>query len=122
MPYSKTIAETGFMGIEEPESPLNFPVLSLMTTGTPARTIGQFYNRIKTALQDMTAKGTSPFTGDPARQATTDRFNLPEQSQRITDLSSAIAAIDYIVEQGEGTSESPVFPPGEMAHYYRFAE
>ena len=46
MPFSKTIAETVFMGIEEPESPLNFPVLSLMTTATPARTIGQFYNRI----------------------------------------------------------------------------
>jgi hypothetical protein len=121
-PFSKALLETVFMEIEEPESPLNFPVLGFLETAPPARTIGEFYNRIKKSLQQLEAGGHSPFTGDPSRQVTTDQFDLPVSSQRVTDLPSAVVAIDYIVEQGEGTSESPVFPPGEMAHYYRFAE
>lgn len=121
-PFSKSVAETVFMEIEEPESPLNFPVLGFIESLPPAQTIGQFYNRLKNALQKLDATGTSPFTGDPARQVTTNRFDLPDQRQRIIDLPSAVAAIDYIVEQGEGTSQSPVFPPAELAHYYRFAE
>jgi Ferritin-like len=118
-PFSKTLAKDVFMEIEEPELPLNFPVLPLDALGPPARTIGQFYGRIKASLQ---AIGPGAFTGDPARQVTTPLFPMPEPDQRVTDLGSAIAAIDYIVKQGEGTSESPNFAPGTLAHYYQFAE
>lgn len=51
--------------------------------------------------------------------------------QPVTDLESALAALDEIVEQGEGTSRGEVwdgdhdiFHPDrdEVAHYYRFEE
>jgi hypothetical protein len=118
-PFSKTVAETIFMEIEEPETPLNFPVLALDASAPPARTIGQFYERIKTKLQ---AFGPAAFTGNPARQVTSDLFALPEDKQRVTNLPSAVTAIDFIVKQGEGTKESPQFAVGQMAHYYQFAE
>ncbi len=38
------------------------------------------------------------------------------------DADSAIAAIDLIVDQGEGTKTSPLDPEHELAHYYRYAE
>jgi hypothetical protein len=41
----------------------------------------------------------------------------------VTDVSTAAQSIDTIVEQGEGTSRSPVEKVGDdYAHYYRFAE
>jgi len=117
-PFSKEVAEKVFMEIEEPETPLNFPVVPLDAMETPARTIGQFYARIKEKLQ---AFGPAAFTGNPARQVISDLFELPVSKQKVTDLTSALAAIDFIVQQGEGTTESPNLN-GELAHYYRFAE
>ncbi len=42
----------------------------------------------------------------------------------VTDVDSAAQAIDVIVQQGEGTKESPLeaVDSQEYAHYYRFAE
>ena len=118
-PFSKDLVETVFMEIEEPETPLNFPVMALNAVNLPpSRTIGQFYSRLKDRLQTL---GPAVFTGDLARQVSTPEFDLAEASQKVTDLPSAITAIDYIVQQGEGTSESPNLN-GELAHYYKFAE
>jgi hypothetical protein len=41
---------------------------------------------------------------------------------RVNDEPSALAAIDLIVDQGEGTRKSPLEPGGQPAHYYKFAE
>jgi Ferritin-like len=38
------------------------------------------------------------------------------------DLQSALAAIEMIVEQGEGTTQAATDEEGGLAHYYRFAE
>ena len=40
----------------------------------------------------------------------------------VTDVDSAVQAINLIVEQGEGTTTSPLDPQDDPAHYYRFAE
>ncbi len=41
----------------------------------------------------------------------------------VTNVTTATAAIDTIVRQGEGTTTSPLAAAGgEMAHYYRFEE
>jgi Ferritin-like len=120
-PFSKTLVETVFMEIEEPETPLSFPVMTLADLDLPpSRTIGQFYGRIKDKLETL---GAAAFTGDPARQVSTPEFEaiLPETQQTVTDLKSAVAAIEFIVEQGEGTAEEPDLK-GELAHYYKFAE
>lgn len=118
-PFSKELVETVFMEIEEPETPLNFPVLSFGELELPpSATIGQFYSQIKQRLEFL---GDAAFTGDPARQVTTTRLGVPASQQRVTDLCSAVTAINYIVQQGEGTPESPKLND-EKAHYYRFAE
>ena len=60
------------------------------------------------------------FTGDPRRQLTK---GFPSSELiAVTDVASASAAIDTIVEQGEGTRTSPLDPQHEPAHYYRYAE
>lgn len=40
----------------------------------------------------------------------------------MVDVATAMMAIDTIVEQGEGTPQSPVDLQGDIAHYYRFQE
>lgn len=115
--FSKEFAEGVLMIIEEPENPLEFP-LGMEEPGP--RTIGQFYERIRDQVQ---ALGAAVLTGDPARQVTSPWFDMPEDEQKITDPTSAVRAINYIVEQGEGTKESPKFgPTDKLAHYYRLAE
>jgi hypothetical protein len=109
------------MVIEEPEDPLRFP------TKTPEgpraasvvefRTIGEFYLAIKEAI---VAFGNAIFTGDPKLQAT-GWFPSGELFP-ITGVSSATRAIDLIIEQGEGTSTTPVDVGGQFAHYYRFSQ
>ncbi|PRY30384.1 ferritin-like protein [Spirosoma oryzae] len=118
-PFSPQLVNAVFMTIEQPEHPLDFPVGPALLATAPERplTIGMFYQRIKAAF---IAGGEGLFTGDPARQVSSWRI------QPVTDLASAISAIDTIVEQGEGTPESPMdhglMQSEEVAHYYRFAE
>jgi hypothetical protein len=80
------------------------------------RTIGQFYQAIKTQLAQLAAES-DIFVGNPSRQLGTGLPGL----KRVTDLQSANEAIDLIVEQGEGTPESPHNPARAPAHYYLFA-
>jgi hypothetical protein len=116
-PFSKALVNDVFMVIEEPEHPLNFPEA---LDALPPRTIGEFYAGIR---DKITALGPTLFTGDPAHQVQSDQFAMPVAQQRVTDATSAAFAIDYIVHQGEGTTETPVFDgTGKFAHYYRFKE
>jgi Ferritin-like len=101
-----------FMAIEEPEDPLNFPVAR--DVEDPHVTIGEFYARLRAQMPGAS------FPGDRARQVTHEM--LPDLFA-ITDADAAIAAIDLIVGQGEGTQTSPLDGDhGDLAHYYRFAE
>lgn len=120
--FSKQRVHDEFMAIEEPEDPLEFPVAALAdeadaTAAAAPTTIGQFYAAIREKIE---ALGPSVFTGDPSRQVSGDPF-FPEL-QPVTDLASAVAAINMIVEEGEGTSTSPLDQEDELAHYYKFAE
>jgi hypothetical protein len=112
-PFTQDVVSGVFMVIEEPENPLEFPTLELAAQ----LTIGQFYEAI---AQQLSAAGESIFSGDPARQVTHD-LGVAELVA-ITDLASALKAIETIVEQGEGTTQVPTDEEGELAHYYRFAE
>ena len=117
--FSKQLVHDEFMEIEEPEDPLEFPVKLEAAAAPPEEglTIGQFYAAIAGQIQ---ALGPSIFTGDPSLQVSGEPF-FPELTP-VTDTSSALAAIELIVEQGEGTTTSPLDDEHELAHYYRFAE
>src|SRR6266581_4234659 len=113
--FSLDLVKNVFMVIEEPETPLNFPVRDL--AAAPPQTIGEFYTAIKQRIME---RGQSIFEhGVLARQVTSGFF--PNLIQ-VTNVDSATRAIETIVEQGEGTTSSPLNLKGEIAHYYRFAE
>ncbi|MEV0136419.1 ferritin-like protein [Dactylosporangium sp. NPDC050688] len=117
-----------FLRLEQPTPP-----------GAPAEddnyeTIGQLYGAIEKGLRHLCAElgEREVFCGDPARQVTAGPFR--HSGGRLTgvnDLDSALAALEEIVEQGEGTprgevwdGDQDIFHPGrdEVAHYYRFQE
>jgi len=103
------------MVIEAPEHPLNFPVAAL---AEPPLTIGRFYDAIKGNIIKL---GDGIFAaGSPAKQLIL-KFGAV-QTFKVTDVASAVRAIDLIVQQGEGTTTSPLDPQKGLAHYYRFAE
>ena len=116
-PLSKQLLLETFMVIEEPEDPLHFPVLNFAAAGARPSTIGEFYDGIIKQVRDL---GNEIFTGDAKKQLTTG-FG-PLRTMRVHDVTYAIAGIELIVRQGEGTKTSPLDPEHEAAHYYRFAE
>lgn len=97
-------------------------------------TIGQFYAAIEQGLRHLCAElgARVVFAGDPARQVTADHFSHSDgRLTTVNDLDSALAALDEIVEQGEGKvqgevwdGDRDVFEVGrdEVAHYYRIEE
>jgi CDGSH-type Zn-finger protein len=121
-------ALTMFLHLEKP-APADAPPES-----DNYETIGQFYTAIENGLRGLCARlgEEAVFSGDPARQVTGARFRHGAgQLFAVTDLATALAALDEIVEQGEGTSRGEVwdgfqdpFHPerDEVAHYYRFEE
>jgi hypothetical protein len=113
-PFSQDLVENVFMVIEEPEDPPEFPGRLELASHV---TIGQFYTAI---AKQIKAAGEGIFTGDPARQVTGGLGSY--HVAPITGVASAVAAIETIVEQGEGTTTEPFDAEGELAHYYRFAE
>lgn len=119
---SVELVKNVFMVIEEPEDPIHIPVRLLATaegTGPEFHTIGEFYAALDKKIQEM---GQDAFRGDFGREMVDNTWFPPDQLFRITDPESASAAIDLIVEQGEGTPTSPLDPEEEPAHYYRFEQ
>ncbi|MEV0232823.1 ferritin-like domain-containing protein [Nonomuraea sp. NPDC050786] len=90
-------------------------------------TIGQFYAAIEQGLRYLcdTLGEKEVFSGDPARQVSGGHFrHTGGRLVAVTDLASALDALEEIVEQGEGTARSEVWDgdQDEVAHYYRFME
>jgi len=108
-----------FIELEEPRDPLNVHASSV--DEVPTTTIGEFYNSIAAAVAAM---GDAAFVGAPERQVGPD---LMFGSITVSDVASALDALDTIIEQGEGTSTSPeeIDGPGgvdDYAHYYRLTQ
>lgn len=120
-PLSKDQLLNVYMAIEEPAEPMDFPVKTLLKSAQEPdySTIGEFYQAIIDKIKQF---GNDIFTGDKARQLTDTKWFPDTELWAITDVKTATDALDLIVEQGEGTSLSPLDPEKELAHYYRFAE
>jgi hypothetical protein len=82
----------------------------------PFATVGHLYRSIEEGLRRLVDKWGAErvFVGPPRAQATPEHFRWPQLVQ-VTDLASAVRAIETIVEQGEG-------PRGDWkaAHFGRF--
>jgi Ferritin-like len=93
-------------------------------------TIGAFYDAIRAGLTRLVEKlgHDAVFTGHRNRQVGPEHYYASGgRAHVVHDLKTADAAIDEIVEQGEGEVTLP--PAGEkfdedrdLAHYYRFDE
>lgn len=115
--YSTDVVKNVFMEIEEPENPLVFKSVSLAALPTYS-TIGQFYQAIQQKIDELAP---DELPGDKSKQVTSSFFPADELFPIYTK-QHAIDAINIIIEQGEGTSTSPLDQEDELAHYYRFEE
>jgi rubrerythrin len=113
-PLSKQVVHDVFMVIEAPETTVDGD-----SSSEEGITIGEFYRHLKGEIVALNKKK-NIFTGDPARQLRVGFVEL--QDAGVIDQASALRAIDLIVEQGEGTSTSPLDPEHDLAHYYKYAE
>ena len=117
-----------FMKIEQPSAPDADP------ESDRYETIGQFYDAIRYGMLDLCARlgEANVFCGDPHRQVSdADFYAGAGRNIVVTDLATAVAALDAIVAQGEGTRGTEVwdgdrdmFHPDrdEVGHYFRFQE
>jgi len=102
---TKTFLAEVAMQIEKPEHPL--AVFRLEETFT---SIGKFYEAVAGALVALDP----PLTTDGQLMA-------PIGVSVLSDIAQALAAIERIKQQGEGTGTSPYFN-GQLAHFYKFGE
>jgi hypothetical protein len=88
----------------------------LMAVPEDYQTVGHLYRGIEQGLERLVQRHGEGrvFIGPPQAQATTEVFEWPELTA-VTDLASAAAAIELIVEQGEGARGD-----WRNAHFGRF--
>lgn len=115
--YSKPLIENTFMKIEEPEKPLHIPERRRAAAAEPI-TIGQFYAGISARIDGHPEL----FDGQDSALQVTVQFDEHNKSFPVTNVKTALLAIETIVEQGEGTSKSPLDLQKDVAHYYSFQQ
>jgi hypothetical protein len=113
--YSKALIENTFMKIEEPETILHIPERPRPAAIAEPITIGQFYAGIRARIDGHPELFTD---ADPERQVSGQLSG----DFAVVDVDSALLAIDTIVEQGEGTTKSPLDLQKDVAHFYAFEQ
>lgn len=88
----------------------------IMPRGQEYTTVGQLYRGIADGFRALVAQSSEAavFIGLPEAQAKPERFHWPVLIA-VTDLESALAAVEQIIEQGEGARGD-----WRDAHYGRF--
>jgi hypothetical protein len=89
----------------------------LLPRGQEYETVGHLYRGISEGLRTLASRfgERALFVGSPRAQATPELFGGWSQVIPVTDLDSALAAIEEIIDQGEGAQGA-----WEEAHYGRF--
>jgi CDGSH-type Zn-finger protein len=125
--FSPESVET-FMKIERPSEHDGLP------EDDSYETIGQFYEAVEEALVRLSGElgEDRVFSGDPSRQVTAELYyGGAGEIVAVSDLRSALAGLEEVIEQGEGLQHEEVwdgdqdmFHPErlEVAHYFRFDE
>ncbi|MFL6075794.1 MAG: ferritin-like domain-containing protein [Mycobacteriales bacterium] len=101
-----------------PAVPPRDPVAAdeLLPRGQEFATVGHLYRGIAAGLRGLVERfgERAVFVGSPRAQATPEQFHWP-QLIAVTSLDSALAAVEEIIEQGEGARGD-----WRQAHYGRF--
>lgn len=116
--YSPCLVERVFMKIEEPEKPIIFKMALASEVAVSFRTIGEFYGALQQKIKELPGE---KLPGDPSKQVTSSFFS-DKLLFPIHTTDDAVNAINIIVQQGEGTTTSPLDGEGNLAHYYEFEE
>jgi hypothetical protein len=136
LPFSADTVLNTYMRIEEPDVIIqpSGPAKIPLTPAPPPppgefQSIGDFYLAIIDKLQTLPADSinSDPSSPNQKNQVVGVFFTSPALPAAITDISSAVAALNLIIDQGEGSSVSPeeldpLNPDETAAHFYRFAE
>jgi hypothetical protein len=126
IPFGREALEV-FLKVEKPAPPCAAP------ESDDYETIGQYYHAIVRGFRELCAQiGESDvFCGDPARQVTDAFYSGGGRIITVENLATALAALEEIVEQGEGADhlhvwdgDRDVFHPEreQVAHYYRIQQ
>lgn len=117
--YSPELSHNVFMRIEAPDKPITSEDdLHQRVNELEHHTIGLIYRLLQHNLSRL---GVKELPGNPEKQVSGFGFNADELFPVLT-VEDAIRAIDVIVDQGEGSSGSPMDARKDPAHFYRFAE
>lgn len=132
LPFTKDALET-FLKIEEPSRPhhkiaaelARRPVTPLRVAQRHYPTIGEFYQEIIDGIERLVGElgEGAVFTGE-ARLQITPKYYYSSGGEAIVvhDLKTAKAALEQIVEQGEGETHSLYDEDGNLAHFFRYME
>lgn len=136
LPFGDPALDT-FLAIENPAAPVA-PVAAAAGAAVPrvlelARdrgypTIGAFYTAIQAGLRALDAAPGELFTGKKSLQVRPEHYYASGGKVIVVRcLDDALAALEQIIEQGEGELTGPLpdekfDPEGDLAHYYRFNE
>jgi hypothetical protein len=103
-------------GFESPAYQRRPPVTRLTPTAEDYDTVGHLYRGIGQGFETLAERldERALFVGDPAAQLGPDIMDLPGLAT-VTDLRSAMAAVEVIIEQGEGGRRD-----SEESHFARF--
>jgi CDGSH-type Zn-finger protein/uncharacterized Fe-S cluster protein YjdI len=115
-PEGIALADGAGFAAAAPDYRRETPGERLMPSAQDYLTVGHLYRSIRAALIELSARlgEAALFCGDAALQVGPDLAALKGLCT-ITDLASALAALDTIVEQGEGSPADI-----EASHYRRF--
>jgi Ferritin-like len=136
LPFSADAVLNTYMRIEEPDvivEPSGPAKIPLQPAPPPPpgefQSIGDFYRAIIAKLQTLpnNSINSNPTSPNQTNQVVNVFYTTPPLPAPITDIASAVAALNIIIDQGEGSSVSPegidpLDPNEAPAHFYRFAE
>jgi Ferritin-like len=99
----------GFVPMVPPREPVQAD--EALPRGQEFATIGHLYRGIAEGLRGLCARlgERAVFVGSPRAQATPELLHWP-QLIAVTDLASALAAVEEIIERGEGARVTGVRP------------
>ncbi len=122
--FSKPAIDT-FRRIELPQK---YKEMDISFAISPYHTIGEFYLELKLELEAVASQH-DIFTGDYSRQITPEHYyGSGGVAIPVTDLKSAVEALEEIVGQGEGIDNTIMDGDDEfgqideLSHYFRFDE
>jgi hypothetical protein len=117
-PEDAPVADPPVFEQDTPQPDRDTSATWLMPSAPPYATVGEFYRYVRTGLAELAVQlgEQKLFCGSSDHQLRAEELSAPELKV-VTELRSAQAAIDFIVEQGEGSPTTQ-----QSSHFQRFSD